>query len=116
MAKGRSKISATIIWINNKDRKLLSQLLKNPLVVRFNKHKKAKGESRIKTFVKIYLKVKCKTRVKDEKESILDKIPSIEKILKFLDVSWFSNSKNDEKEIVLLKRWFPKPQINSEIS
>ena len=43
----------TIIWINNKENKLRSHALKNQLVLSKVKDKKAKGESKINTFVRI---------------------------------------------------------------
>ena len=116
IANGRSKISATTNWINNKERKLFNQLRKKPFVVRFNKHKKAKGENKIKTLVRIYRNVKWRTSVKEEIESILVKRPSIEKMLKFLEISLVSKLMNEEKEIGLLKIWFPKLQIKSDMS
>ena len=116
IANGNSKIKATIIWTNNKDKKLLYQLLKNAFVVWFNKHKKAKGESKINTFVKIYLKVKFITKLKEEIDSIEVKIPSIEKMLKE-EVCFPLNSLiKEEKDISFLKILFPSPQIKSVIS
>ena len=81
IAKGKRKIRETIICIRRRERKLLNQIRKNPTVDLFNKHKNANGESKIKTLVKIYRKVKCRTKVNEEIESILLRIPSIEKIL-----------------------------------
>ena len=116
IAKGNNKINATTNCINNKDKKLLYQLWKNPLVVLFNKHKNANGDSSINTLVKIYLKVKFITKLKEEMESIQDKIPSIENILKLeFDVP-LSSFISEEKDISFLNILFPNPQIKSVIS
>lgn len=116
IAKGSNKIRATMIWTNNKDKKLLSQLLKKPEVFLLSRHRKAKGEISIKIFANIYLKVKVITRLKEEIESILVKTPSIEKILKFFDELPLSSFIKDEKEIVLLKILLPKSDMKFVIS
>lgn len=116
MAKGNKRIRATIICINNKDRKLFNQLRKKPEVFLFNRHKKAKGDNSIKILAKIYLNVNVMMRLMDEIESIPVKRPSIEKILKLLLELPLSSLISEEKEIVFLKMLKPKPHIKLEIS
>ena len=116
IANGSNRIKATTICMSNKVRKLLSQLLKKPDVFLFNRHKNANGESKISIFVNIYLRVNVITKLKEEIEIMLVRIPSIEKILKFeLDVP-LSSLISEEKEIFLLKIFPPSSQIKFDIS
>ena len=116
IAKGNKRIKATIICTNNKEIKLLSQLLKNPEVFLLSRQRNAKGERRISILANIYLNVNVITKLREEIESILVRIPSIENILKFVEEFPLSSFIKEEKEIFLLKIVFPKPHMNSDIS
>lgn len=65
----------TIIWRNNKERKLFIHDLKNPEVGMFIRHRIKKGESIISNFKNIYRKAKFITRENEDIERVLDKIP-----------------------------------------
>ncbi len=65
----------TIIWRNNKERKLFIHDLKNPEVGMFIRHRIQKGESIISNFKNIYRKAKFITRENEDIERVLDKIP-----------------------------------------
>lgn len=115
IAKGRSNIIANIIWTSRREGKLLSHALKIPLVLLFSKHKKAKGESITKTFVKIYLNAKVITNVKDETEIMVVRIPSKEKTSK-VPLSSDNLSIRAEKEIFWFSFSFPILHITLVIS
>lgn len=71
--KINSKIIDTMIWTNKREKRFLSQVLKNQAVFERINDKKAKGVIKTKTFTKIYLKEYVNTRFNKEK----DKIPLI---------------------------------------
>ncbi len=81
---GRSIMIANTIWTRSSEKKLLSQLLKIPLVLLFIRQRKAKGESRTRTFVRIYRSANVITSVNDETVIIVAIIPSNVKISKEL--------------------------------
>ena len=83
MAYGKINKADKMICINSIDKKLLYQLLKNGSVVLLDKHKNANGDAKIRILIIIYLTEKLVRRANEENESILDKIPLREKILKF---------------------------------
>ena len=71
--KINSKIIDTMIWTNKREKRFLSQVLKNQAVFERINDKKVKGVIKTKTFTKIYLKEYVNTRFNKEK----DKIPLI---------------------------------------
>lgn len=91
MAKGSKRIIAITICKNKRGRKDFSHDLNRKVVDWLIKHKIAKGDSRIKTFINIYLNAKLMIRVKEDIYKVLDNMPSREKILK-LSSSVFVNS------------------------
>ena len=116
MANGNNKIMATNICTNSKDRKLLTQLLKNPEVFLFNRQMNANGEKSTRTLTIMYLIAKVMIKLIEEIESIPDKIPSMEKILKLLLELPLISFIKDDNEIVLPKIFVPKSHIKLDIS
>lgn len=116
MAKGSNKIIATIICKNNNEKKHLNQDLNIKVVVWFIKHKITKGAKRIRTFIKIYLREKLITRVKEEIERVLDNIPSIENILKLLFKVLFNSFVKVTNDISFPNISLPNKQKNEDNS
>ena len=89
-------------WINNKDRKILSQALKNQEVEEFIKVSKANGVININTFTIMYLREYDSIKLIKLTEQRLFKRPSKEKILYVLEsieIVEFNFSINVEKLI-----------------
>ena len=116
IAKANSKISAINVCRKRRDSRHLNQLLKNPEVVWFNKHNIAKGDSKTRTFIIIYLKAKLIIRVKDETESIPERIPFIENILKLFVDARLKLFIKFEKDASVPNMFFPSEQIKLVIS
>ena len=72
-------------------------------------HKNANGAAKINNLISIYLKAKLTSKAQEEKDSILDKIPSIENILKSFE-EVFKYEINEEKEISFLKISLPSKE------
>ena len=108
----------TIIWINRRENKFLSQALKNQLVFERISDKKANGVIKTKTFMKIYLKEYVKTKFNRDIDKTPFINPSIEKIFKE-DVSTemlvLIFVIKDEKQILSWNTSSPILRINKEI-
>ena len=108
----------TIIWINKRENKFLSQALKNQLVFERIKDKKEKGVISTKTFIKIYLKEYVNTRFNREIDKIPFINPSMEKIFKedvSIEMLVFIFVIKAEKQMLSWNKSSPILRINKEM-
>ena len=118
IAYERSKTKDTNIWSKSSVKKHLYQLLNKPEVEGLIKHRTANGHNNISTFIIMYLKAKLMINVKEDMESIPDRIPSREKTFKF-PLEYAENiSTKLENDISMLfpNIFFPSEHINVVIS
>ena len=116
MAKGRSNIRATITWTSKRDAKLFNHPLNIPYVLLFIRHKIANGESKMRTFVIMYLKAKVMIKENEDIDNIPFKIPSNENKLNWLFEGPLNFIIRLEKEILVPNIFLPKSNMNSVTS
>ena len=75
-----NRMIETNIWTNINEKSILNQDLKIQESEWIDKHRKAKGESKIKSSTSMYLRLKDNPKEKKPKEIKLFRIPSNEKI------------------------------------
>lgn len=112
IANGNNRIIDMTICKNKSGRNDFSQDLKTKDVVWLIRHKIANGDSKISTFIIIYLKAKLIIRVKEDMYRVLDNMPSRENILKLLFSVLFISFVSVTNEISLPKISFPSSQKN----
>ena len=105
-----SKIIEITICKNRSENKLLNQLLKKFSVDWVDKLKKAKGEIIRSTSINMYLYAKLISNVREEIDSILLRIPSIENKSKAVVDVLFRIETKLLKEISYPKTSWPSPQ------
>ena len=112
-----NKMIDTIIWMNKRENKFLSQALKNQLVLERIKDKKAKGVISTKTLIKIYLREYVNTRFNKETDNTPFIKPSIEKIFTedvSIDILVLIFVTKDEKQMLFWNKSSPILRINKE--
>ena len=114
IAKDKSNISAMMIWIKSREKKLLSQHLNSPEVDLLIRQRKANGESSTNTLVVMYLTENERISVNEEIEIMLEIMPlNVKRLNLPLSEKPDSLSIKFEKEIFCLKIVCPSEQIKS---